>query len=240
LRKKKQAYKNTMNALIDHIIKNTLLEPDNGDTKENTAEQDSTPAPQQKTPVKQEVLKFFSEVLLIAIRSGDSEMTKKLLEQGANPNITTGQGATPLIAAAEAGNLEIVQTLLSKGAEVEATKKDLFIAAAQSNNLRLVQTLLNKGAEVETLTALHNEHKAQQGKNFNIAPLIMDHVKCLLLANSRIVESINNFQLLEFCKTALNTENQQATHAATSAAPAAAAAAIETTTGRNEKAGRHS
>lgn len=61
-----------------------------------------------------------SEQLIEAIRSGDAERVKVLLEQGADASARDAYGAPALMLAAHGGSLEIVNLLLSAGAEVDA------------------------------------------------------------------------------------------------------------------------
>jgi uncharacterized protein len=61
-----------------------------------------------------------SEQLIEAIRSGDAERVKFLLEQGADANARDAYGAPVLMLAAYGGSLEIVNLLLYAGAEVDA------------------------------------------------------------------------------------------------------------------------
>ena len=56
--------------------------------------------------------------LFAAVRNGDLEVTKRLLEQGADPLKPDKFEGTPLIGAAFGGNLEIVNILLELGVEV--------------------------------------------------------------------------------------------------------------------------
>ncbi|NIN33928.1 MAG: hypothetical protein GTO60_01950, partial [Gammaproteobacteria bacterium] len=58
--------------------------------------------------------------LWVAVYSGNTEMVVRLLESGANPNISLSSGETSLMTAAENGKLDIVQSLLSAGADVNA------------------------------------------------------------------------------------------------------------------------
>lgn len=55
-----------------------------------------------------------------AVRQGSAREVKKLLRQGADPDITNDQGLTPLHHAAYWGETEIVQLLLEAGAKPDA------------------------------------------------------------------------------------------------------------------------
>jgi ankyrin repeat protein len=80
----------------------------------------------------------------------DAAMVKLLLEHGANVNIASRDGATPLMRAA--GDFDKAQLLLARGATIDAKsnlgRTPLLIAAAFPGNVRTVQLLLARGANV--------------------------------------------------------------------------------------------
>ena len=55
-----------------------------------------------------------------AVAGGHLEVTRRLLEAGANPNVREGSGYTPLHTAAHNGDIEIVRSLIFGGADSEA------------------------------------------------------------------------------------------------------------------------
>lgn len=55
-----------------------------------------------------------------AVAGDHLEITRLLLEAGANPNVREQSGYTPLHAAAQNGNIEIVRSLIFGGADLEA------------------------------------------------------------------------------------------------------------------------
>ena len=55
--------------------------------------------------------------LIDAARIGDIEAVKGFVADGSNVNAKTKDGATPLLAAVEGGNLAAVKTLLAHGAQ---------------------------------------------------------------------------------------------------------------------------
>jgi TonB family protein len=57
--------------------------------------------------------------LLRAAAAGDTELVKKLLLQGANVDVTTERGQTPLMLASISGLLEVVRVLLEAGADAQ-------------------------------------------------------------------------------------------------------------------------
>lgn len=77
-----------------------------------------------------------------------------LLQNGADVEFTDGKGVTPLMAAVNAGNENIVRTLLDHGADPKKTVGKLapLSLAAKKGHYRVVKVLLEKGAEVEKKT----------------------------------------------------------------------------------------
>jgi len=74
---------------------------------------------------------------------------KKLIEQGANVNMTDDSGFTSLHYASREGNVEIVRLLLQKGANTNNQNKIGFTAlhyAVMNGNIDIASLLLKKGA----------------------------------------------------------------------------------------------
>lgn len=70
-------------------------------------------------------MRFADETLFEAVRSGNADAVREALACGANPNSRDprehgGTQNTPLHAAADAGNADIVGILLAHGAQVDA------------------------------------------------------------------------------------------------------------------------
>lgn len=65
--------------------------------------------------------------LCVAISKGDNEFAKKMIEYGASIN-ETSNGMTPLMVAARYNNAEIVNYLLSKGADARVKDEKGFTA----------------------------------------------------------------------------------------------------------------
>jgi ankyrin repeat protein len=94
-----------------------------------------------------------------------------LLEGGANPNVADGTGNTPLHVAAQAGSVDLVKTLLAKGADLNAVTKPIdaggpggpgggggpprgpsgqqtpLLLAARNNHLDVMRALIEAGAD---------------------------------------------------------------------------------------------
>jgi len=80
----------------------------------------------------------------------DAERIKKLLEEGADPNIRDGDGNTPLHFAASKGCAEVAKLLLRHGADPNAQDKNgetpLHVAASEGH-VDVVRLLLEHGAD---------------------------------------------------------------------------------------------
>lgn len=84
-------------------------------------------------------------------------MTRRLLEQGADPNLPSGRYLmSPLMAAARAGNTESVKMLLAAGAAVnqaDATGATALSWAVEGGHAEAVRCLLDAGAAVNHVAA---------------------------------------------------------------------------------------
>ncbi len=97
---------------------------------------------------------FMGTPLEEAALNGDTELVKLLLDHDADLNGSAG--STPLYRATQKGNLKIIELLLAKGADPDATAADGMTPlheAARKGDLEAVQTLVDHGADVNALTA---------------------------------------------------------------------------------------
>ncbi len=93
----------------------------------------------------------FGTPLHIAVEWGFTEVTKALIEAGADINIKNMYGKTPLYRAVEEGRTEIAKQLLKAQAEVNITHKHGYVPvhwAALFGQTEVVNALIQAGAEV--------------------------------------------------------------------------------------------
>jgi ankyrin repeat protein len=95
--------------------------------------------------MKRGVKAYLDSALYQSTFHGHYEITKLLLEAGANPNINNG---SPLIFAARYGYLNIVKLLLEYKADVHAKKNDALCWGATKGYLDIVKLLIEHGADV--------------------------------------------------------------------------------------------
>lgn len=135
---------------------------------ENGAKIDATSAPDNITP------------LIIAILNGYPEMVKYLTAAGANVNITTNSGISPLSAAIEMNSIECVEILLKHNTNPNLTLENLeFIPlhkACLLGNTAIVQLLINFGADITLMDQKNGRafDLALYYKFYDIAELILD------------------------------------------------------------------
>lgn len=91
-----------------------------------------------------------STALLIATNRNRAKVVRFLLDLNASPNIAADSGWTPLLGAADEGNTEIVDMLLAKGADVQATLNGVSAAtlAERRGNTALAALLRKRAADI--------------------------------------------------------------------------------------------
>ena len=125
--------------------------------------------------------------LLSAVMKNNYEITKFLIDSGANLNITSGKHSgksgvydygTALIFAVKDENYEIIKLLIDSGADLNIQNEDgktALMMVAESGNEKITKLLIDKGADInieslDKMTAL--SYAARYGKNKTAKQLI--------------------------------------------------------------------
>lgn len=92
-------------------------------------------------------------VIFAAVTSGKNDIVKLLLDYGARADATSGSGNTLLIEAATYGTVEILELLISRGADINAPTDSAgwnpLMAAITCNRPDLARFLILKGARID-------------------------------------------------------------------------------------------
>ena len=178
--------------------------------------------------------------LHIACREGNFEITKTLIDNGANVNIIDNEGWTPLMRASLNGNAEIVEILLKNGAKaslLNSLNESALIHATTSKCIKCIEQIIENGDLIKNmdilvlksqiadafLIARSQENKGSQGvlESFldyasRMAPLVarnssIDDQEPLPLALNQ--NKISNSKLNKFSKNFIlkNQDNEKLT-----------------------------
>ena len=118
--------------------------------------------------------------LIKAVRAGDEQTVRFLIDAKVNLNVRDGLGATPLIWAAEKDELEIGTALIAAGADLNAIDNEGATAlrhAARTARVEFVEQLIKKGANVN-IADDHGETpllQAAASGNLQMAQLLLAH-----------------------------------------------------------------
>jgi len=88
--------------------------------------------------------------LIEAVKTGDHDTVLSLLEDGIDPNINIAPFGTPLIIAAQHGDLTLLDMLIGAGAKINYAARGRgfpLLAAVESGDQRAVEYLLKLGAQ---------------------------------------------------------------------------------------------
>ena len=92
-----------------------------------------------------------AQTLMNAIGDSDSRTAVRLINEGANLNVTTEGGSTALILASELGLVDVVEAMITKNVDVNQKSEPGYTAlmlAADNGHAQVVKVLLNAGADV--------------------------------------------------------------------------------------------
>uniref|UniRef100_L2GDQ2 Nacht and ankyrin domain protein n=1 Tax=Colletotrichum fructicola (strain Nara gc5) TaxID=1213859 RepID=L2GDQ2_COLFN len=113
--------------------------------------------------------------LKLALRCGAEEISKVLLEKGANLNITDDRGHTALHVAAQKGCVKLVETIVDMGADISCT--DLqgstpLSLACKNQNHDVAAFLFDRGARIEEDESSNVAHPYTEGLHKQVAQLL--------------------------------------------------------------------
>lgn len=114
--------------------------------------------------------------LLAGIEERQWELTAYLLREGADPNLASRSGETPLIAASRAGFADAVEWLISVGAKVDEANRrgeTPLIIAVQRRQVPIVRLLLNSGANPDKADSAAGYSARDYAKRDNRTPELL-------------------------------------------------------------------
>ncbi len=114
--------------------------------------------------------------LVVAIARRDETWTPFLLQNGADPNLATRNGDTPLMAAARSGYQEAAEWLLSVRARVDAANRSgetALILAVQNRHANIVKLLLSVGADPDKTDSVAGYSARDYAKRDNRTPEVL-------------------------------------------------------------------
>ncbi|MBA8666815.1 ankyrin repeat domain-containing protein [Holosporaceae bacterium 'Namur'] len=130
--------KNNFNAADTQPDLITAIKDTNEETAKQLLEQDGS--------TYSEYIK--SKALRLAAQFDMVELANILINKGAAINATDSRGNTPLIFAAESGDISSMQLLLSKGADVNIQNREGNTALMLAINAEVVKLLIKNGADI--------------------------------------------------------------------------------------------
>ena len=89
--------------------------------------------------------------LMVATMTGNNEIMRILIDNGANVNINDKRGRNALMLSVQTGNLELAEFLIKNGADVnnkDNNGESSLMFATKAGHIRLVELLVNNGADV--------------------------------------------------------------------------------------------
>src|SRR5262249_9251305 len=116
-----------------------------------------------------------THLIIAAPRQGNTPTVKLLLDRGENPNpnpIPPAMGS-PLVQAGTAGDAEMMQLLIARGAELKAAAEPLLVSAITNRCAKCLELIVAKNPDKEAVTGALIE-TASVGE-VNAIRLLLDH-----------------------------------------------------------------
>jgi hypothetical protein len=115
----------------------------------------------------------------VAAERGDATSVVRMLDEDADPNATDARGRTPLLLAAAAGHVEVLQALLARGAYVDLADFDgdtPLVRASAEGHAECVQRLLDAGANpsVEGSAGFTPVQLARRARHRDVVAMLID------------------------------------------------------------------
>ena len=110
---------------------------------------------------------------------GHYNIVKLLVDNGANVNLPTDNGSTPILVACHQGSFEIVRFLVESGADVNATnnyKETCLNSPSEKGYYKIVQYLLENGADPKCVRdrGISALHLSAAWGHFEISKLLIE------------------------------------------------------------------
>ena len=162
----------------------------------------------ERTPAVSAAATTTEPALFLAIRENATDAALKLIRAGASVTLESSKGITPLVLAAQKGNISIVQALLEAGAHpasVAANGSTALLQAAHFGHLPVVRHLLQRGPpQLAEMANLNSTTPLMRAAQEGHAEIVLDllrvgaavnrrnrcHMSALMLASQRGHDSV--------------------------------------------------
>ena len=156
--------------------------------------------------------KYGNTCLMYVCLKGYKDITKLILENGADSNLANNESITPLHAVSENGNKEIAEMLLGASADINATNKNVetpLMYSITEKRTTMVKFLVERGADISIKD--NQEHKAIDYATANglrdiISILTSDIIETNITGDTPLHQACYNEQS-EVVKELLKNEN---------------------------------
>ncbi|XP_076285606.1 uncharacterized protein LOC143211647 [Lasioglossum baleicum] len=144
-------------------------------------------------------LDFRHSLLHKAVDGKQVQMAKLLINYGANVNVKDTREKTPIVTAILNRDTEMIELLLTNGADIKEDPK-VVCTAVRCGNLELVEDLLKNGADINALDNMYFRfsllHEAVKRKQVQMVKLLINYRANVNVKNSQgetpIVNAIQN------------------------------------------------